>query len=64
MLPFDSENLTGPERETERMIKPPNCWSCTRLVRHGRGGYRGCIEGIDIQPVLAGEVLCEEHEKK
>ena len=64
MLPFDSEHLTPVEMATERMMRKPNCWSCLHLKRHPRGGYSGCEEGIDIQPVIAGENQCEEWIKR
>ncbi len=59
--PYNSDCLTEPEQALQREQERKNCVTCEWLGKQRRGGTRECERGNDPGPVLAGEVICEDH---
>jgi hypothetical protein len=64
MQPFDSENLTEPESNTERLLKLRDCRTCLHGRVKERGGAWVCVvpETPDPVDVVAGWIQCEFYE--
>lgn len=63
-LPYNSEHLTGPEGEVQRMQERRNCCHCEHLKRRARCGYRGCDLENNINSVMVGIKNCEDFEQR